>query len=99
MQSVYTSTQLGMAPDGSKSTEPILPNEHLGVTIPSCIRVSMWSPAEYHPGTMNMPSVAAREAPMREGTPPYTLITDTLYPTGRYGIALARVERPYPHSR
>jgi hypothetical protein len=65
--------------------------------MPSCIRVSLLSFAKDHPRTAKMPPCGRTGSAQREGTSPYPL-TDILYPTGRYGITLARVERPYPHS-
>jgi hypothetical protein len=42
-------------PADVRPTKPIRLDEHLVVTIPSCIRVSLWSPEVDCPGTVNMP--------------------------------------------
>jgi hypothetical protein len=47
LQSVYTCTQLGMAPGGDQPTETILPCELSVVTVPSCIRPSKRFPPQW----------------------------------------------------
>jgi hypothetical protein len=92
LQSVYTCTQSGMELHGDQPTEPILPCELPVVTVPSCIRPSKRSPSqrELH-RNCEMPRVATRETHWEKvvSLPPPP--TDTLYPAGRYGSALAEL--------
>ena len=82
----------GWSSAGSEPTKRTLPDEHLGVTIPPCIRVSLRSPAEDHPGTVNMPPCGHTGSAQKGRDFTLYPLTNTLYPASRYGIALARVE-------
>jgi hypothetical protein len=92
LQSVYTCTLLGMAPGGDQPTEPTLPCELLVVTVPSCIRSSKRSPSqrELH-RNCEMPSCGHTGDTLRGWSHSHLSPTDTLYPAGRYGSALAEL--------
>jgi hypothetical protein len=86
MQSVYTCTQLGMAPGGDQPTEPTLPCELSVVTVSSCIRPSKRSPSqrELH-RNCEMPTCGHMRVALRGWSHSHLSPTDTLYPAGRYG--------------
>jgi hypothetical protein len=81
-----------MAPDGDQPTEPTLPCELSVVTVPSCIQPSKRSPSqrELH-RNCEMPPCGHTGVALRGWSYSHLSPTDTLYPTGRYGSALAEL--------
>jgi hypothetical protein len=81
-----------MAPGGDQPTEPTLPCELLVVTVPSCIRPSKRSPSqrELH-RNCEMPPCGHTRDTLRGWSHSHLSPTDTLYPTDRYGSALAEL--------
>jgi hypothetical protein len=92
LQSVYTCTQLGMAPGGDQLTEPTLPCKLSVVTVPSCIRPSKRSPSqrELHRNS-EMPPCGHMGDTLRGWAHSHLSPTDTLYPADSYGPALAEL--------
>jgi hypothetical protein len=89
LQSVYTCTQLVMAPDGDQPTEPTLPCELSVVTVSSCIWPSKRSPSqrELH-RKCEMPPCGHTGVALRGWSHSHLSPTNTLYHAGRYGSAL-----------
>jgi hypothetical protein len=85
---VYTPiTNLEWHLTDDRPTEPTLSDEHLVVTIPSYIWVSLQSTL----GIVNMPPCGhTGNAQREEGPSPISPLIDTLYPVRRYGTTLAK---------